>query len=510
MKNEVNFDVLGTSGLRRSGGYILEEFLRQLKGPKGLELLREFTTNNPQAGAIRTLIHSLVRQVSWTAESPKEATDLMQADKATMLVDTSMGDMEHSWHDFIAEALSMTEFGFAPMAPSYKMRRGAVACGSPILRSKFNDGLVAWRSIDLRAQDSLERWEFDPNTHELKGMWQRDNYVSSYVFIPIERLALFRTEKFKSNPEGRSLYRNSVIPYLRLKHIEDIEAIGVERDLTGLPTMQVPQHLLNPKATEQDRAIRAHIERVLGAVKRDQREYILLPAELNTEGKPTGYKFALQASPGQRQLDIVKIKDSYKTDILQTFLAQFLQMGVQSNAVGSFALASSSTNLFALALGALLDNIEETINRELVEPMCVFNGIDGENIPRIKHGDVETPPLNEIAQYLQSLFTTGMLQPSEKLRQRLYDFGGLPYEPASDIAAAGEVKTADQLIQEVMNGGGVPAVGPNGGVKTADQLIAEATGKPTGPQVASSTTPPDAGTGVKTADELIESVIPKK
>jgi hypothetical protein len=71
----MNLDILGTSGLYRTGGYVLEEFMRQLKGPRGLELLKEFTHNNPQAGAIRSLLHSLVRQVAWNVEQAKEPID---------------------------------------------------------------------------------------------------------------------------------------------------------------------------------------------------------------------------------------------------------------------------------------------------------------------------------------------------------------------------------------------------------------------------------------------------
>lgn len=525
-------DILGTSGLRRTGGYVLEEFLRQLKGPKGIELLREFTWNNPQAGAIRSLIHSLVRQVKWDVEAAQEPDDVIEAQEAEELVETSMHDMAHTWHDYVAEVLSIVEYGFAPFEIIYKMRRGPG--GPDMVRSKYDDGQVGWRKIELRSQDSLERWEFDPQTFDLKGFWQRDNYVSRYVYIPIDRCILFRTEKFKNNPEGRSLFRNSIIPYLRLKHIEDIEAIGVERDLTGLPTMEAPAELLSPDASPEDKAMRREVERMLAGVKNNERGYVLTPASMNAEGKPTGWKFSLQASPGQRSLDIVKIKDSYKTDILQTFLAQFLQMGVQSNAVGSFAQASSATNLFGLALGAILDNVEETINRHQVDPLLEINCYEPANFCKIRHGDVETPPLDELSRYLSALFTAGMVGPnSEKLKQKLYEFGGLPYEPAEQVPQ-GPVKTADQLIAEVMagrdphagtsapnqppvggvvpgapgaTGPGVPGVTPPGAatgeVKTADQLIQGVT-TPKAPP------PQGAAKDVQTADELVDKVLPKK
>ncbi len=107
--SELYLDILGTSGLYRTGGYILEEFLRQLKGPKGLELLKEFTHNNPQAGAIRSLLHSLVRQVSWDIAENENPCTPEGSDRAQYLLEMSRDDMEHSWHDYIAESLSMVE-----------------------------------------------------------------------------------------------------------------------------------------------------------------------------------------------------------------------------------------------------------------------------------------------------------------------------------------------------------------------------------------------------------------
>ena len=476
---ELNFDILGTSGLYRTGGYVLEEFMRQLKGPRGLELLKEFTHNNPQAGAIRSLLHSLVRQVQWNVEQAKEPVDLAQAERSAMLLETARDDMEHTWHDFIAEALSMVEFGHAELEVIYKMRRG---CDDvKMLNSKYEDGLIGWRKMELRSQDSIERWEFDKDTFDLKGMWQRDNYVSRYVFIPIERLVHFRTEKFKNNPEGRSLFRNAIIPYLRLKHIEDVEAIGIERDLTGLPTMEVPSEILHPNAPSDKKALRIAIERMLGAVKNNERGFALVPSSKNPDGTDSGWLFKLMASPGQRALDITKVKDSFKTDILQVFLAQFMQMGVQSNAVGSFAQHDSATNLFGLALGALLDNMEETINRGPVDNLMELNSFNPKDYAHFKRGDVETPDLEKLGNLLEKLFVVGFVGPeSEKLKQKIYDLANLPYEAKSEAAQQpGGVKTADQLIEEHLPTGlpgaaeqGV-ASGESGGLKTADQLVAE-------------------------------------
>jgi hypothetical protein len=488
-------DILGTSGLRQSGGWVVEEFLRQLRGPRGMELLKEFTMNNPQAGAIRTLVRTLVRGVKWEVQSAKKPMNLDMAKLADELIESAMDDMMHTWHDFIGEALSMTEYGWAYLEVIYKLRRGPK--GEDIVRSKHNDGMWGWRKIELRSQDTLDRWEFAPDG-EIMGMWQRDSYANRYVFIPATRAVHFRTEKYKNNPEGRSLFRNAIISYLRLKHIEDVEAIGVERDLAGIPFLEVPPEIMSPNASAELRGLRADLEEQLGQIKQDQRAFVMMPSSITRDGKSSQWKFSLLASSGSRQLNVVEIKNSYKTDILMSVLAQFLQLGV--NAGGAFALNSSATNTFAMSLGAILDNMEETINRQLIDPLCELNGIAAEDRPCLKHGDIEQPALNEIGPYIQALFGAGGLKMNPKLEQKLMEFAGLPYEPLETPAG---VKPADQLIAEVMGGAMDPEkpitetptepklVPP--GVKSAAHLAHEAlTGNP-----------------VKGADDLIEEAMKK-
>jgi len=513
------YDILGTTGLKQTGGWVVEEFLRQLRGPRATELIKEMTWNSAQVGAVRNLIHTLARQVEWNVEAAKEPTDPQQATFAEKLLRTSKDDMEHSWHTFITEALSHYDYGYSYHEIVYKLRRGPK--GLPITRSKYDDGAIGWRRIELRSQDSLDRWQFSEE-HELEGFWQRDPYANSYSFIPSNRAIHFRTETFKNNPEGRSGFRNAVVSYLRLKHIEDIEAIGVERDLAGMPFLQVPPEILAPGNNAEYRALRTALETQLGQIKRDQRDFILMPAEVNKDGKNTGFKFQLLASSGTRQLDIVAIKNSYKTDILMTVLAQFLQLGVNS-VTGSRSLASSATDLFTLSEGALLDNMQETINTQLVDPLMELNGVAAENRPRIIHGDIETPDLGPLGTFLQQMFTTGTLEPSEKLMEALHHAAGLPYEPQRPAAAIapGGVKTAQQLIDEVMGGkqpGGVaggasastpPAAGaqPQGApVKTADELISRTRAEVRGVKPAEDLMREAKlnANGVKSADQLIE------
>lgn len=59
---------IGRIGQRRYGGVIYEEFLRELRGHKGIEVYREMSENDDVIGAILYAIEMLVRQTQWSVE----------------------------------------------------------------------------------------------------------------------------------------------------------------------------------------------------------------------------------------------------------------------------------------------------------------------------------------------------------------------------------------------------------------------------------------------------------
>lgn len=419
MAKNPEFEVLGYSGLKEWGGRIYEEFHRRLQGPYAAKVYREMTDNSSTIGSIRYLIKALVRQVDWRVEPSIEGDE--QAIAWASFVETCLDDMTITFEDFMSEVLSFLDYGWAYFEVVYKLRRGDTKDAKT--QSKYDDGKIGWRKLALRAQDTLDKWEFDKEDSQLLGMHQQTD-TGQYAFIPLEKALLFRTETYKDNPEGRSIYRNAVIDWFFLKRISEIEAIGIERDLTGLPVMQVPTKILSSNATADEVALREQFQDLLAGIKRDERAYVLIPPEMTSEGKPTGYKFSLLSSGGQHQVDTDKTKTYYKVGILQSVVAQFLQLGM--NNVGSFALASSQTNLFAVALGAYLDTITATFNRSAIGPLMRLNNVDSELWPTLVHGDIESPPLAEIATYIQALAMSGQLPEDDAIKRKLLEIGNLP------------------------------------------------------------------------------------
>ena len=53
---------IGTSGLKRSGGLVTEEFLPELRGPRAMRVYREMRDNSAVVGACLGAIEMLIRQ----------------------------------------------------------------------------------------------------------------------------------------------------------------------------------------------------------------------------------------------------------------------------------------------------------------------------------------------------------------------------------------------------------------------------------------------------------------
>ncbi len=437
--SKLDLNVIGFSGLKQFDGTIDEEFHPKLRGLFGPKVYREMADNSSTIGAIRYIIRALTRQVEWRVEP---ASPEAKSQEWAEFLESCLIDMEGTFEDFINEVLSFLDYGWSYFEVIYKMRRGDTKDFKT--RSMFDDGKIGWRKLALRAQETLERWQFSDEGDYLEGMHQWSETSGDNAFVPIEKALLFRTETYKDNPEGRSIYRNAVIDYFFLKRICEIEAIGIERDMTGLLTMEVPTAMLHADASPGNKALLASLQKMMAELKRDEREYAIVPSETESDGTPSGYKLKLLSTGGNRQIDTNAVKLYYKTSIFQSVVAQFLQLGLSG--VGSFALASSQTNLFAVALGSYLDTITSTFNRFAVSKLMKLNNVPKEFWPELVHGDIEAPPLGEVGAYIQALASAGMLPADDEIQNKLLEFAKLPIPKKEEGAPVEKARNAAGLV----------------------------------------------------------------
>lgn len=404
---------IGRVGQRRYGGIFYEEFLSELRGRKGAEVFTEMSNNDETIGAILFAIEMLVRQASWSVE-PGGST--AKDREAAEFVKSCMDDMQQTWIDTISEILSFLTYGWSFHEIVYKRRMGRTKDNRT--SSKYDDGLIGWMKLPIRSQETLYQWEYDDQDN-LIGMTQMPPPDFGLITIPMNKAMLFRTRSRKDNPEGRSILRTAYRSWYFKRRIQEIEGIGIERDLAGLPVITTPEGMdIWDKDDEDMNAIRTGLEAMVKNIRRDSTEGLVLPF---------GYTFELTSTGGSRQFDTNSIIARYDTKISQTVLADFIQLGHES--VGSFALSSDKTNLFSMAICAFLDIICQTFNSQGIPALIDINGDHFAGVtdyPRLTHGDIEDVDLATVATFIKDMTSIGVIIPDESLEDYVRQLGKLP------------------------------------------------------------------------------------
>ena len=415
---------IGTTGLERQAGHVTEEFLTQLQGDRAVKVYTEMAENDPMIGAILFAVEMLIRGVTWHVD-PVDST--MEAHRYAEFAESLLEDMSMSWEDTISEILSMLVYGWSYHEIVYKLRKGENK--DPRLRSKFDDGYYGWRKLPIRSQKTLDRWEFD-DSGGVQGMWQVALPDYQKRFIPIDKALLFRAESRRGNPEGKSVLRNAYRPWYFKKNFEEIEGIGIERDLAGMPVAWVPPELLSEDASSEEKMILESIKKIITNIRRDEQEGVVFPLAYDDNGNKM-YDLQLMASAGTRQFDTESVIARYDQRISMTVMADFLLLGHE--AVGSMALGVTKAQLFTSGLTAWLKVIASVFNRFALPKVFELNGFPKEMLPELRAGDIRLPDLGALSNYIQKLSATGMpLWPDEQLENHLRDMAGLPPVPPKE------------------------------------------------------------------------------
>lgn len=449
------FDELGRTGLKQMDGYVYEEFVRKLRWPYAGDVYQEMSSNDPVITAILFCCRMLIRQVKWRVEAASESS--ADIDCANF-VESCRTDMSETWSDFIDELTSYFPYGFSLHEIVYKKRNGKNK--NPSKNSQFNDNRIGWRKLPGRRQTSIARWDFD-EYDEIKGVWQY--YEGKQLYMPMERCLLFRTSAANNNPEGVSFLRGAYRPWYFKKHIEEVEGIGIERDLAGLPVVYAPDGLdldnaNDPKAVEaKNKALR-----LVTSVRRDRNDGIVMNS---------GWDFKLITSGGSRQFDTNSIINRYDQRIAITLLADIVMLGADK--VGSFALASVKQSLLATALDAQLEGVCEIMNRYAIPRLVdlnTFPGITG--YPKFKCDSVVAPDLTSLGTFIGKLAGAKMpLFPDLDLENYLRTICGFPLTtedaPCRNSLEAEDSTWMCKSCGYIYVGDEPPAVCPECGAKNA-------------------------------------------
>jgi hypothetical protein len=416
-------DELGIPGTRRGYTTLYEDFVTDLQGQRAVRTYREMRSNDAVVAGIMFAIETVLRELSWTVPPlSNDDPDLRAADLAS----SAMSDMAHTWDDHLAEVLDMLVFGFSWFNTVYKYRRGDKT-DQP---SEYADGMLGWDRFSYRDPSTLVRWELDGH-NRVTGFVQAAPGAGT-VTIPLDRSIYYRT--VTTSPEGRSLLRGAYRAWWMKKNVEDITAIGIERDLVGLPVAKMPAESLLAKDATYDT-----VKKIVTRIRRHEQEGVIFPSDRDQSGNLL-FDLDTIKSSGAAKVDPLAFIAAQAGDIAAVVLADFIRLG--RDAVGSRALADPKQDLFRLAMDALADTIAATFNKQAVDPLMRLNGYQPP-FPQLRHTSTTDYSLADIAALVKDTAQAGMPWfgiPNDTVEDRIREMAGFDPAPADDGQLALDVE----------------------------------------------------------------------
>ena len=380
---------VGVVGIREVAGRVDEEFLYDLRWPEAGAIYQEMASNDAVVGACLYLLETLIRGVRWKAVAPDTT---VTADNVLFL-QQCMDDMEDTWDDFICEVLSMLTYGFSFHEISYKVRRGPLE-KNPCFYSQYSDGKIGWRAMPVRSQTTLDSWLFDP-TGRPTHFVQDPSLVGAQapkVDIPLAGNLLFKTKSSRGNPEGVSLLRRCYRAWYFKRYIEELEGIGIERSLAGIPVLQPDEQTpLFDRNNKEMISLLGWATQVVTDLRKDANHGLVLP---------NGWSLKLLGPEGKGGMDTNKIIERHDSRIAMSLLSDLLMLGEGS--AGSFALSETKQDILLRSVSAIINSICKTLNTCAVPKLFLLNGMQLDRYPEITTDTLKPPTLKEVALLLRS------------------------------------------------------------------------------------------------------------
>lgn len=394
------FSEFGRSGLPIYGGRIDDEVDKKLTGDKWRKAVREMSETDSSIGSLLFLIEMTARQVEWKIVPFEETPEDIEL--ADFVRQCMFEDMQQTWQSTVAEILSFVPWGWAYCEIVYK-RRGGLS-KDKTKNSRFNDGRIGWRKWALRSQESLLEWQLD-EWDEVTAMIQQPPPDFDVRTIPIEKALHFRPSSRKQNPEGHSILRRAYRDFYFKRHIENIEGIGIERELAGLPKIGAPAEIFKQTATNDEKAMLAYLKDLGTKLRQDEVSYVLYPLEFDAKGNKR-FDVELLTSGGERAIDVAATIERHDQRMLMSAMADFLLLG--SKETGSYALGSTKFRAFLKAAKTWLDSICDTVNQQAIPPLLRLNGKSSDRAPYLQAGTLEDIDLKEFGEYIDVLVKAGV------------------------------------------------------------------------------------------------------
>ena len=242
-----------------------------------------------------------------------------------------------------------------------------------------------------------------------------------------DKVLFFRLEPDADFPLGKSLFYGAYTAWKAKKIMQEYEAIGVAKNLSGVLDVKVPSEYINKYFSDpaSDEAIYvANLLQQAENLHAGKGSYILSSSDTSPNGIHLFEVTTVGGNGGNAQnYNVGQAIARYNNEIQLSLQSTVLSMGVEG--AGSLALSSDMVNLLTL----FIENIQQTISHEFrkaVKLAFKLNGIETDNIPTLEWDKVQPLSWDDFTKGWQRLLQAGGVTPTEDLEAYFRTTGEAP------------------------------------------------------------------------------------
>lgn len=299
--------------------------------------------------------------------------------------------------------------------------------------ARISDQIVGLKDISPRAQFTIERWDVEAHG-ALLGVVQRSPQNSQEIYIPRDRLLYMCDDSLNDGPEGLGLFRHITKPAEELEKFEDLEGIGYENSLRGMPVARLPLSEMaqdaetNPEKAPLNQQIMNAFSNLFKNHAKDPQRAMALDSAVyeNVDGSPSSqrkYDLDVIKSGGEGEVEIAAAIVRKQREIARALGTESIMLG---DGAGSRSLADSKDGELHKKVDGALTAINHQLKRDVMTPIMIKNGWDLSLMPEITFGKVTSMSVEQLAGMVERLARSGvMLTNEDEAVKELFTMAGL-------------------------------------------------------------------------------------
>ena len=402
----LHVDPIGTSGVRNFSGYPAEEYFNTLKGHEAANVYDRMRRSESEIVMVLGALKNPIKGAKWDVEAgdPTDPQSVMIADFCKHVF---FEDMDSPWDQYIQEAVSSIDFGFAPFEVLEK-----VVLNHPQWGNYNGIKSLAWRS-----PRTIYRWLLDPVSGKLRAVTQiAFGDLQRLVDIPAQHLMVISVGKEGDNYEGISMLRGAYGAFFRKQNYLKMQAIGIEKFAIPTPVGRIPDSRQNSQEAE-------NFKQALAQLAAHERNFITLPSEPPaSQGGGWGIDFTKNDFDPEK---VQKTIDSEDKNMAKAVLAQFLELGMTTTG-GSWSLAFNQSDFFKQGLEHVAKLLSEAVTQGPMKRVVDLNFGPQQKYPKITHSGISDEAGAELAKAMKDYCDAQIIIPDDELEEHIRNRMRLP------------------------------------------------------------------------------------